>query len=365
MAMMNWHIVTTKNEFNTGSPVESDLYFIAETHEIYRGTESYAQSVVFYTDTLPNDPALNKLYINTTDLTGKVHNGTGWVDVLKPLADSIAADGTSPVTGKAVANYVAAEIAKIAGEDGKVVTNITWDDVNQILDIFKGETQQSITLNGLGVSLDYNSTSGAIQLKDASGNFIGDAINIDADRFVTGCEYDPETKTITLYFDGKTGEESTDKIEIPVDDLVDVYTAGNTQSINMSLSDSNQFTANIKISLEAGNALELKDDGLFVSVPSGGGGDVTVDNVTIQKSEEGVISVKTIQQSQVEGLSTSLEEATSNAVSQAKTYADSTFVSKTNVVAAGAVATSTELASDAKVASEKAFVEQLTWKTGM
>ena len=39
MAMMNWHIVSTKAEFIAGSPVDTDLYFIADTHEIYRGSE--------------------------------------------------------------------------------------------------------------------------------------------------------------------------------------------------------------------------------------------------------------------------------------------------------------------------------------
>ena len=266
MAMMNWHIVSTKAEFNAGSPVETDLYFIADTHEIYRGSVSYSESVVLYTDTLPKNPAIGKLYINTTDLSGKMHNGTGWQDVVKALTDTVTEDGTNPVTGKAVAEYVAAEIAKITGESGSVVTNITWDDVNQILDFYRGSAKESITFDGLGVSLEYTSSTGALQLKDTSGNLIGDPVNLDLERFVTGGEYDPNTKNIILYFDNKTGEESTDKLEIPVGDLVDTYTAGTTQSVTMNVS-GNQFTANVRISVEGGNALQLRDDGLFVTMP--------------------------------------------------------------------------------------------------
>lgn len=94
-------------------------------------------------------------------------------------------------------------------------------------------------------------------------------------------------------------------------------------------------------------------------------GTVNVDDVTIQKNEEGVISVKAIEQSQVNGLSSALSTATANAVSQAQEYADGQFVKKTNVVISGSAASTVDLASDEKVLSEKAVVNQLTWKSGM
>lgn len=317
MAMMNWHIVSTKAEFNAGSPVETDLYFIADTKEIYRGSESYTESVVLYTDTLPENPAIGKLYINTTDLSGKVHNGTGWQDAIKPLVDTVEPDGSNPVTGKAVTEYVAAEIAKITGESGAVVTNITWDDVNQILDVYRGSAKESITFDGLGVSLEYTKGSGQLQLKDTSGNLIGDPVNLDLERFVTGGEYDPNTKNIILYFDNKTGEESTDKLEIPVGDLVDTYTAGTTQSVTMNVS-GNQFTANVRISVEGGNALQLKDDGLFVTMPDVSGkmnklsGD-TADHILTSdgagQAKDSGISINDIGQAQVFKGTTTPEEA--------------------------------------------------------
>ena len=263
--MLNWHIVQTKQEFLAGTPLDTDLYFIADSGEIYRGSASYSQSVrTFTTGNEPANPAVNVLYINTDDLSGKIYNGTTWSDVIRPTVSVVTESGENPVNSTAVIAYVAQEIAKITGEGSSVVTNITWDDANQILDIFKGSAKQSITLSGLGVDLSLS--GGKLQLKDTEGNLIGTEVSLDTERFVTGGEYVASTKTIVLYFDGKTGAESTDKIEIPVTDLVDTYTAGNTSSINMSVS-SNQFTATVRISVEGGNALELKDDGLFVSVP--------------------------------------------------------------------------------------------------
>ena len=262
MAMMNWHIVATKAEFLAGSPVETNLYFIADTHEIYRGSESYTQPIVMYTGELPTSGiAVNHLYINSTTLKGDIYNGTSWTTVLKPLATTVEEDGDSPVTGSAVATYVAAEIAKITGT-GDIVTNITWDDVNQILDVYKGEGKESITFDGLGVSLQYTSSTGMLQLLDTSGNAIGDAVNLGLDKFVTSGEYDASRKVIILYFNA----EKTDYIEIPVGELVDTYTVANTKTVSMNMS-SNQITANVRISVTGGNALVANEDGLYVQVP--------------------------------------------------------------------------------------------------
>ena len=262
MAMMNWHIVATKAEFLAGSPVETNLYFIADTHEIYRGSESYTQPIVMYTGELPTSGiAVNHLYINSTTLKGDIYNGTSWTTVLKPLATTVEEDGDSPVTGSAVATYVAAEIAKITGT-GDIVTNITWDDVNQILDVYKGEGKESITFDGLGVSLQYTSSTGMLQLLDTSGNAIGDAVNLGLDKFVTSGEYDASRKVIILYFNA----EKTDYVEIPVGELVDTYTVANTKTVSMNMS-SNQITANVRISVTGGNALVANEDGLYVQVP--------------------------------------------------------------------------------------------------
>ena len=262
MAMMNWHIVPTKAEFLAGSPVETNLYFIADTHEIYRGAESFTQPIVMYTGELPTSAiAVNALYINSTTLKGDVYNGTSWTTVLKPLATTVEEDGDSPVTGSAVATYVAAEIAKITGT-GDIVTNITWDDVNQILDVYKGEGKESITFDGLGVSLQYTSSTGILQLLDTSGNPIGDQVNLGIEKFVTSGEYDAARKVIILYFNA----EKTDFIEIPVGELVDTYTVANTQTVSMNMS-SNQITANVRISVTGGNALVANEDGLYVQVP--------------------------------------------------------------------------------------------------
>lgn len=93
---------------------------------------------------------------------------------------------------------------------------------------------------------------------------------------------------------------------------------------------------------------------------------VEVDGTTIIKDpESGQLSVGTIEQEKVNGLSGALTTATANAVSQSKEYADAQFFNKSNIKIDGSLAETTETASDDKVPSEKAIVSQLTWLEGM
>ena len=262
--MIQWHIVTSA-EFKAGVKVAEDLYFLSDSHEIYRGDVPFTESVVLYNGTLPTEAiALNRLYIDSTTLEGKIHDGTEWRQVIKPVVDTVSADGTDPVSAKAVASYVAAEIAKVAASKD-TVSVLSWDAAEHLLTatMADGTTKQEITFDGLGVSLSYVADTGALQLLDASGNKIGDAINLPQEQFVKSGEYDAGTKKIILYFDA----EKTNKVEIDATGLVDVYTGDETSSASVSVRSDNKITATVKISAESGNALVLKADGLYVTPP--------------------------------------------------------------------------------------------------
>lgn len=261
--MMNWHIVTSA-EYHAGTVVEEDLYFLSDTFEIYRGSASYTQPVGLY-ETLPTTPATDRLYINKATLEGRVYDGANWTVVLKAVTDTVTEDGDAPVTGAGIAAYVSAKIAE--GTTGlDVVTEISYAGDTKTITYAKGDsTTGNFKLTGLGCSLStaVAGNKNSIQLVDIDGAKIGDPIELDIERFVTGAEYDSTGKNIILYFDGKTGEESTDKIVVPVADLVDVYTVEGTNTVDLTLV-ANKITAAVKISAETGNALVAKDDGLYV-----------------------------------------------------------------------------------------------------
>lgn len=93
--------------------------------------------------------------------------------------------------------------------------------------------------------------------------------------------------------------------------------------------------------------------------------DVKVDGTTITKGGDGTLSVGNIAQTQVTGLATAISDAVSGAETNAKSYADTNFVKKTDIVADGQMAASVDAASDSKVVSEKLVANAMTWKVGM
>lgn len=260
--MMSWHIVTSA-EYKLGTKVDDDLYFLSDTKEIYRGAVPFTESVVLYTTTLPTESiAKNRLYIDSASLAGYIHDGEKWTNVIKSVADSVTADGTNPVSGKAVAEYVTAALDGLS--KSTVISSLSWDATEHILTATKGDkTTQEITFTGLGCTLNYVKSTGVLQLLDASGNKLGDDINLDLEKFVKSGEYDPTTKSIILYFD----DEKKESVTIPVGDLIDIYTGEDSTSASVTVSSDNKIKATVKISGVTGNKLVVKDDGLYVEDP--------------------------------------------------------------------------------------------------
>ena len=257
--MMFWHIVTS-SVYRAGTPTEGDMYFISDTREIYRGSELFTESVTLY-ETLPTvSIAINRLYIDKNTLEGKIYDGSKWTTVIKPVETTFNAESENPVTAKAIAGYVADQIANVTGS-GDVVTEVTWDEANAILSVKKGSSAtETIVFDGLGVTLTYDAATGALQLADVSGNKIGDPISLDLERFVTAGEYDAENKNIILYFDA----DKTESVSIPVGVLVDTYTAESSQTLDLTVSN-NKFVGNVKISTAEGNLITVNEDGIYVA----------------------------------------------------------------------------------------------------
>lgn len=213
--MLEWHAITSEEYYTADDSLKTldKIYFLTDTGEICRGTKNYTNSVIFY-ETLPTENIVrNRLYVNKTTLEGKVYDGIDWITVTKDV-DTIVANKVS-----------------------SLIKTISYDKTTHKLSITtENGTNTSIVLEGLGVSLNYDTTTGKLQLVDATGIAIGNAISLDLERFVTSGEYDAENDKIKLYFDAA----KTDFIEIPVPEI-------------------------FKVSATAGNAIVVKDDGLYVA----------------------------------------------------------------------------------------------------
>ncbi len=308
--MVAWYLVNS-TDFHAGTKSSDALYFLSDTQELYRGSVSYGKSVYGYTGDLPESPATEKLYVNTATLESHYWSGTAWVQVSKPVDTTFSSSSTNLVTSAAIANYVSDAISTALSSSGLtdgVVTGVTYDSTTKYITVTSGdESTTGFTVDGVGCSLTYTNDAatgmGLIQLVDASGNSIGDAIEIDMERFVASSSFDPETGMISISFNNDdviiTGDYDTDNmpeeanegdyvsisgawyvydgsewvassvapqvpLQIDVSALIDTYSVTSTATVTMSM-DNNVISADVAISEGDDNALTAASDGLYVA----------------------------------------------------------------------------------------------------
>jgi len=240
------------------------LYFLTDTKRIFKGSIEYTKTAKVVAG-LPSTSSgeFGVIYINTSDNIPYVFNGTGYTAIIKAYSTTIdsstATDNTIPTT-KAVKEYVDANKTTISG----IVTDIGYNQSEGKIDLYKdngSNSSKTLQLTGVAHNPTYESSSRKITIPVFGENDL--VIELGVDAFVQEGSYNSTDKTIELTL--TNGQE----VVIPAGDLVKEYLAGNTASINLSIdSSTNTFTGNVNISSETGNALQLKDDGLYV--PEGG-----------------------------------------------------------------------------------------------
>ena len=259
--MLSWHAITSAVYYaaEEDSLSADSLYFLTDTHEIYKGAVPFTESVVIYSGSEPSSPARRKIYINSATGEGKIYTGTEWQTVIKPIESTVTPDGTNPINSAAVIAYVTEQINNVTGGES-IVKSVTYNPTGNKLVVTNGAGEPTeVVLSGLGVSLEYTSDTGELKLKDVTGAVLGSTINLDLERFVQSGSYDDEAKTITLVFN-----DSSSPVVIPVGDLVDTYTAADTDTVHLTVT-SNQFAAEVIVSETAGNMLQATEDGLYVA----------------------------------------------------------------------------------------------------
>lgn len=241
--------------------VQDDLYFTSDTLCIYKGDKLLSAAVEVVEDEFPESGAAQgRFYINTTTLESKIWNGAAWTVVSPAVASTLDTDTPtgSLVTAGAIRTYVQG----IAGGHD-LVKNVTYDAASQKVTITYGDDNTAeILLKNLLIGASYDGETGNFTFNTANGEPI--VVNTPKENFLKAAAYDPETHMLTLTLADKT------KVEVNLEELIDTYTANATDSVNLQVS-GNAFTANVKVSAEEGNILEIKSGekaGLYVPAPA-------------------------------------------------------------------------------------------------
>lgn len=353
--MIQW-IITDSSKFKQ-LPEKSvnALYFIQDTGEIYKGDKSFTEAVNLVPE-FPESGALGKLYVNSTTLEGKVWNGTTWTTVIQPVANTVEDEQTKPVTGHAVQEYVASEFAKNLA--GKYVDGITYDKSSKELSYtIDGGEPTKVAIEGFVTDARYDGLTGNLTFTVQGGDEV--VVNMPKENFVTSGRYEAESQEIVLVL--SQGEE----VRIPAASLVDVYTGAETQTAAVTVSEGNEISVEVKVSVEGGNQIEKRADGLFVAATDISG---KLDKVDAARENE-IITATADGQVQVSGFkagaatldmapnaNTLATEAAVEAIRVALQAGIDAKFDRDNVVAAGSAASSAAEASDLKVLSEKAVL---------
>lgn len=241
-----------------GTKDEGTLYFIKETGEVYRGAESFSKAGELVTD-FPASPALGKLYFNTTTLEGKVHDGINWVTVIQAAATAIdAANATQPVSGKAVADYVKANVL-----DTKYIKDVAYDESILGLKVTDDDGTTDVKFTGLLKAEGASYVDGTLTLPVANGNDV--VLNLPKENFVKSGSYDAESESIVLVLQQPDEEGNEQKVVIPVSKLVDISSVTGSNTLTLEMNADKVISGAVKISAVEGNLISAKTDGIYVA----------------------------------------------------------------------------------------------------
>lgn len=233
---------------------------------IYVGNNLYGGKIeVIEQD--PDYPEMNTIYVDKNTLSMKVYNGVAFDTISKGYTISVADTSTDELvpTAKAVASYVQNKIQEYS-EAGHGVTSISYIE-NGELSVTKDGVDSIISLNGMTYTPTYDETTRKLTIPIVGSSAL--EINFAKDTAVTAGKYNEDTNEIWLTLaEDKTYTDKSKLIKIPAQGLIDVYTGRETNTATTTVSETNEISVNVKISAEEGNSLSVKDDGLYVNVPS-------------------------------------------------------------------------------------------------
>lgn len=251
------------------------LYFLKDTGEIYFGEVKYGGAVKLVEE-VPVTGESNTLYVVKNGAEGVyAWNGTAIVNIVKGTATTISDASTNDkfATAKAVFDYVKSVVG--TGTNG-LAKKPTYEPENRVITIpVVGD--EDVVIN------------------------LGKDLVVQNGTLVDGDGEDEGKKFLQLTL------TSGDVIKIDLNDLVDIYTGGTTETATVTVGADNAITVTVKVSSTSGNRLTIDDNGLFVAKQE-------ADEETLSGTEKIIPSSKAV------------KDYVDNAITEAKTYADGLIV---------------------------------------
>lgn len=279
MAKVNFSVVNKLSSYNALATKDANtLYFVIDAKRIYKGANDVTSNIEVVTAFDPAEPSEGtvslanafegKLYLNAATFEMRIKNGTAW-SVLSPgylttggnwaQADNDGKLGTIGVIKTIIGQALAA--AK---------SEVTFDSSTGTLTVGDSSARLVGVINS--VSYDQDQLQLVVKSVSASGDPTSQVISLPKDNFVRSGRYEasydlPEGNkgpAIVLVVNDGVGADK--EVVIPAASLVDVYTGGKSNNIQVSVNEGNVITASAIIDPVSGNALVSSEAGLKVDI---------------------------------------------------------------------------------------------------
>lgn len=372
---VNFYSLTRIAYDSLDSTDNSTLYFITDENRIVKGTTDVTSSV-YSSETLPEvaKAVKGQFYLNPTTLALNVtFDNSKWLVATPGYLTDGANWATADSNKLATIGLIKAGIKDAVD---KIAVTLAFDNTTGTLSTGSSE---GVQLANVAHDPVYDSTNLKITIPVYGKDDV--VINIPKDKFVTAGTYNTETKNIELTIQGQD-----DKVLIPASDLVDVYTADNTdKNITVTITDENKISASLTIDPIATNALKYSDKGFLVDTATKLDklADAIGGKIVISKAD-GTVQESTIAINTTEDLGTSTvtiptENIITNAITTAintaiKGKIDAVIGKENNVVIFGkdgaikdsnvaiGGATLSDTPNENTLATEAAVLDAISWK---
>lgn len=268
--------VGTREQFDylvgVGKILDTYIIFLTDTHELYKGTNRYSADNLIIATSAPINPREEVMYCINGIL--KIYNATnGWIEISKSFAlkiDSESDDTTVP-TSKAVKDAIDEAISNLHISEIGAVSGITSTEIGTIT-VTKDSKATYVPIKGVVVSPSYDVDTRTLTLP-VMGNDNPFQISFAEDVHITTGFYNQLNNSIQL----TRSDGEIISIELPTVPTTFDVIPKETSTITISIVDG-IISAEVRISKEDGNIIEVKDDGLYVSAQKQSG----VSNEVIQ-----------------------------------------------------------------------------------
>lgn len=240
------------------------LYYITDSNPplMYKGDKLYTNNFVTVAALPETENAIQGvLYINKTDKALYTFNGTGFDQLTAKVTNTVTKGSTDIPTAGAVQTAIQTALEGVTG-GSSLIDSITAGSADaQIVVHQAGGSTENVTVPGVVVNPTYDAGTRTIVLNKSTGDPL--TIALGKDMVVKSGTYNDETHNIELTLTDNS------VVYVPAQDLVDVYTGGNTGTATVAVDGSNVITATVKVATaqeEETNDLVARADGLFVDV---------------------------------------------------------------------------------------------------